>query len=176
MGDGEVISIEAREAVQCPRRRESPERLLRTREEHLRIALAATRAGTWEHDLLNGTFTSSEACKANLGLARCAYARGDNFSRKLGTSEALFSRSIRWFVAGLSGVAAVEGGGNRNGYALLKDGTVRAWGNNDNGQLGNGWTSNQTGGGSLPQTTSAPAVHAVRTSVGVSAPGSTATE
>ncbi len=51
------------------RGRETPERMLRTREEHLRIALAATRAGTWEHDLMHGGFACSEACRANLGLA-----------------------------------------------------------------------------------------------------------
>ena len=64
-----LIDIAARAIAPEPRRRESPERLLRTREEHLRIALAATRAGTWEHDLVNGTYVCSEACKANLGLA-----------------------------------------------------------------------------------------------------------
>jgi regulator of chromosome condensation (RCC1) repeat-containing protein len=93
---------------------------------------------------LAGVFaTDEEQCRVD-----CVYAWGDNFSRKLGTSEAQFSRTVRWFVTGLSGALAVEGGGYRNGYALLKDGTVRSWGNNDFGQLGNGWTSNQTGGGS----------------------------
>jgi len=62
------MDIEARAVVPEPRRRESPERLLRTREEHLRIALAATHAGTWEHDLIKGGYTCSEACKSNLGL------------------------------------------------------------------------------------------------------------
>ncbi|MFL6121429.1 hypothetical protein [Actinophytocola sp.] len=93
---------------------------------------------------LAGVFAVAEdQCRTD-----CVYAWGDNFSRKLGTSEALFSRVNRAFVVGLSGVKAVDGGGNRDGYALLADGTVRAWGNNDYGQLGNGWTSNQTGGGS----------------------------
>ena len=81
-------------------------------------------------------------------LADCAYAWGDNFGRKLGTGEAVFNRVNPKPIAGLYGVKAVDGGGLRNGYALLEDGAVRAWGNNDYGQLGNGWTSNQTGGGS----------------------------
>lgn len=51
-----------------PRRRESAERALRTREEHLRIALAASKAGTWERDLRTGEFTASDACRMNLGL------------------------------------------------------------------------------------------------------------
>jgi alpha-tubulin suppressor-like RCC1 family protein len=48
---------------------------------------------------------------------------------------------------GLSGVRAVAGG-REAVYALLDDGTVRAWGNNDYGQLGNGWASSLGYGGS----------------------------
>lgn len=44
-------------------------------------------------------------------------------------------------VSGLSGVRAVAAGGNHS-LALLGDGTVRAWGLNSNGQLGNNSTAN----------------------------------
>lgn len=63
-----TVDIEARAVAPEPRRRESAERELRTREEHLRIALAASKAGTWERDLVTGAFTCSEACRTNLGL------------------------------------------------------------------------------------------------------------
>ncbi|HEX8075846.1 MAG TPA: hypothetical protein VF545_12805 [Thermoleophilaceae bacterium] len=40
-------------------------------------------------------------------------------------------------IAGLSGVVSV-GAGDYNGYAVLGDGTVKAWGRDDHGELGNG--------------------------------------
>jgi serine/threonine-protein kinase len=46
-------------------------------------------------------------------------------------------------VGGLNGVTAVSGG-YTNGYALLTDGTVMAWGQGDHGQLGNGTTANSS--------------------------------
>jgi alpha-tubulin suppressor-like RCC1 family protein len=93
---------------------------------------------------LAGVFAETEpACTAD-----CVLAWGDNASRKLGTGETVFDSGTPTQVAGLSGAKAVDGGGYENGYALMADGTVRAWGNNDSGQLGNGWTSGGTGGGS----------------------------
>jgi alpha-tubulin suppressor-like RCC1 family protein len=46
-------------------------------------------------------------------------------------------------VPSLEGVTALAGGGSHT-CALLKDGTVRCWGRNDSGQLGNGTTSDST--------------------------------
>jgi alpha-tubulin suppressor-like RCC1 family protein len=48
-------------------------------------------------------------------------------------------------VPGVSGAIAVSVG-SRSGYALLADGTVKAWGDNEEGQLGVGAISPQTGG------------------------------
>lgn len=97
---------------------------------------------------LAGVFAVNEAaCTTN-----CVYAWGDNFSRKLGTGEVEFDQAVPELAVGVSDVQAVDGG-PRNGYALRTNGTIVAWGNNDAGQLGNGWTSNNpatggTGGGS----------------------------
>jgi alpha-tubulin suppressor-like RCC1 family protein len=43
-------------------------------------------------------------------------------------------------VEGLSGVRSVASGANTN-YAVLEDGKVKAWGRNDDGQLGVAWTA-----------------------------------
>jgi alpha-tubulin suppressor-like RCC1 family protein len=50
-------------------------------------------------------------------------------------------------VAGLSGVRAISSGGAPNGEdtcALLKTGTARCWGYNQDGELGNGTQTNTT--------------------------------
>lgn len=65
----------------------------------------------------------------------CVYAWGRG---PLGTTAGVNSSPVPARVVGLSGVRAVAGG-NGTGYALLADGTVRAWGENSFGQLGNGW-------------------------------------
>ena len=47
-------------------------------------------------------------------------------------------------VAGLTGATAAAAGGGGAGYALRGDGTVRAWGYNVDGALGNGTTTNSS--------------------------------
>jgi alpha-tubulin suppressor-like RCC1 family protein len=78
--------------------------------------------------------------------ADCLFAWGGNSDRALGTGEAGPGGPTPAPVVALSGVRAVDGGGWQNAYALRVDGTVRAWGNNERGQLGNGWTSTWSGG------------------------------
>ena len=46
-------------------------------------------------------------------------------------------------IPGLTGVAAISAGGDHS-LALLQDGTIRAWGSNKFGQLGDGTTINRT--------------------------------
>jgi alpha-tubulin suppressor-like RCC1 family protein len=78
----------------------------------------------------------------------CVLAWGDNVDRRLGTGQLEFGSPTPSPVVALSGVRAVAGAGAANGYVLRTDGTVRAWGTNDYGQLGNGWAANYLGGGS----------------------------
>jgi alpha-tubulin suppressor-like RCC1 family protein len=69
------------------------------------------------------------------------WAWGDNFFGELGNgrTETRSPEPVR--VRGLEGVRAIEGGGSFS-LALKDDGTVRAWGYNFFGQLGNGAPDN----------------------------------
>jgi alpha-tubulin suppressor-like RCC1 family protein len=68
------------------------------------------------------------------------YAFGGNVYGQLGLGVSRKSKvSVPTLIRGLSGVTAVAAsGGTPDGMALLSDGTVRVWGTNFNGQLGNG--------------------------------------
>ena len=81
--------------------------------------------------------------------ADCVYAWGSNWGQQLGTGQLGGWSSTPTRVIGLSGVRTVTGGGS-TGYALRTDGTVWAWGGNNAGQLGNGWTAAAYGGSTLP--------------------------
>jgi len=65
-----------------------------------------------------------------LGGARCGASRSDRPSVCLGSS-------VPQQVLGLAGVVAIAAGGD-SGYALRRDGTVWAWGDDEFGELGNG--------------------------------------
>jgi alpha-tubulin suppressor-like RCC1 family protein len=78
------------------------------------------------------------------------WAWGNNDSGQLGDGTTQ-NRNLPAQVADISGVKAIAGGGGRNEFgpgghtvALLEDGTLRAWGLNDAGQLGDGTTENRT--------------------------------
>jgi alpha-tubulin suppressor-like RCC1 family protein len=53
-------------------------------------------------------------------------------------------------VSGLSGATAIAAGGDDFSLALLKDGTVMAWGQNDGGQLGDGTSTGPSNCSSIP--------------------------
>jgi hypothetical protein len=66
-----------------------------------------------------------------------AVAWGQNTYRQLGDGSVKSLSAVPVPVSGLASVAAIAAGGRHN-LALLADGSVRAWGSNANGQLGNG--------------------------------------
>jgi alpha-tubulin suppressor-like RCC1 family protein len=83
---------------------------------------------------LAGYFTVPPApCTAD-----CLYAWGANAGGAgVGTTD--FATPTPTPVRGLSGVVSSSGR-----YALRSDGTVWGWGDNDKGQLGNGWTGGES--------------------------------
>ncbi len=70
-------------------------------------------------------------------------AWGSNFRGELGDGTTTSSSTIPVQVTGLTGVESVVAGYG-SAYALLIDGTIRAWGANTYGQLGNGTTANSS--------------------------------
>jgi len=68
------------------------------------------------------------------------YSWGDNTNGQLGFDTVLPFRETPALVTTISGVKNIAAG-NQFSVALLNDSTVRAWGNNDRGQLGNGSTA-----------------------------------
>ncbi len=69
---------------------------------------------------------------------------GDNFRGQLGDGTTTGSTSpVQSWNGQLEGVSALDAGGN-HAVALLSDGTVRTWGDNQYGQLGDGTVTNST--------------------------------
>ncbi len=64
-------------------------------------------------------------------------AWGANFDGQLGDGSTERTATCRCAVSGLSGVDAVSAGRDHS-LALLSDGTVVGWGDNEEGQLGDG--------------------------------------
>ena len=74
----------------------------------------------------------------NDGTVRCW---GNNGSGQLGDTS-FTDRPTPVAVGGLTTAVAVSAGSTCHTCALLADGTVRCWGDNDYGQLGDGTTTN----------------------------------
>ena len=70
-------------------------------------------------------------------------AWGDDESGQLGDGRETTRKKIATPVLNLANVRAIASGAEHS-LALLNDGTVMAWGNNEYGQLGNGATKNST--------------------------------
>lgn len=85
---------------------------------------------------------------------------GANNVGQLGTSESSSTvRNSPFQISSLSGVTAITSRANHT-LALKSDGTVAAWGQNSNGQLGNGGTTNQFAPVSVSSLTSVTAISA----------------
>jgi len=85
---------------------------------------------------------------------------GANNVGQLGTSESSSTvRTSPFQISSLSGVTAVSSRANHT-LVLKSDGTVAAWGQNSNGQLGNGGTTNQFAPVSVSGLTSVTAISA----------------
>jgi alpha-tubulin suppressor-like RCC1 family protein len=67
---------------------------------------------------------------------------GDNASGQLGNGVAFNGTNTPVQVIGLTNPAVISGGGFFS-LALMPDGTLRSWGDNSHGQLGDGTTSNR---------------------------------
>ncbi|MGX5716806.1 S8 family serine peptidase [Arthrobacter sp. MAHUQ-56] len=74
------------------------------------------------------------------------WAWGDNTSGQLGIGTDLVTNSLPTPIPGLTGAKSISTG-LATTFALMNDGTVRAWGDNSHGLLGNGTTNNAN----LPQ-------------------------
>ncbi len=107
-------------------------------------------------------------------LARLAdgtvMAWGNNTSGQLGIGTTSQGETPPVAVTGLSDVASVAAGNNHN-LALLIDGTVMAWGDNTNGQLGDGTTTSHSTPTPVPGLSSVVAVAADGFSDGNGGPG-----
>ena len=78
------------------------------------------------------------------------WAWGNNGNGQLGADKATLADSATPVqVRGLSNIIAIAAG-NSDNVALKNDGTVWAWGNNSNGQLGNGTTSESANPAQIP--------------------------
>ncbi|HXN39441.1 MAG TPA: IPT/TIG domain-containing protein [Solirubrobacteraceae bacterium] len=111
------------------------------------LTIADTKASE-SGDEYRAVFTNV-AGKATSGVATLtvatthysAVAWGQNLFRQLGDGSANASSDVPVDVTGLKFVTAVAGGGLHS-LALLANGTVQAWGDNEFGQLGDGSTTN----------------------------------
>ncbi len=94
-----------------------------------------------------GTATS-EYARLTITTSRFqAVGWGQNESRQLGTGTNIPSSDTPLTVSNLNFVKGIAAG-TFNGMALLEDGTVRDWGSNEDGQLGDG--SSEEGTSSVP--------------------------
>ena len=67
---------------------------------------------------------------------RQVWAWGDDLEGQIGVAGQWFQTTVPVEVGGLNGAVAIAGGQN-TGYAVLQDGTVWAWGDNGQDELGN---------------------------------------
>jgi len=83
------------------------------------------------------------ACTVVLKNDGTVWTWGYNIYGRLGDGTTAMARLTPVMVADISDIIKISAASNGHNLALKNDGTVWAWGRNDNGQLGDGTTTNQ---------------------------------
>ena len=98
-------------------------------------------SGVTNAAVLGGGFDHDFCAVMSDGTGRC---RGNNSQGQIGNGSTGGSSATPVTVTGLTNAIAITSGGYNNACALISGGTIRCWGQNDHGQLGDGTTTQRS--------------------------------